>query len=58
MVTQLAKKEEYSWLQEVLSQSLQQSIQNLDTAYIKFFKENKLLPSDKSFGNNSYTLNS
>ena len=48
MVTQLAKKEEYSWLQEVLSQSLQQSIQNLDTAYIKFFKEKTGFPKFKS----------
>lgn len=48
MITQLAKKEEYSWLQEVLSQSLQQSIQNLDTAYIKFFKEKTGFPKFKS----------
>ena len=55
MVTQLAKKEEYSWLQEVLSQSLQQSIQNLDTAYIKFFKEKTGFPKFKSKRTHRYS---
>ena len=55
MVTQLAKKEEYSWLQEVLSQSLQQSIQNLDTAYIKFFKEKTGFPKFKSKRTHKYS---
>lgn len=55
MVTQLAKKEEYSWLQEVLSQSLQQSIQNLDTAYIKFFKEKTGFPKFKSKKTHRYS---
>lgn len=31
-------KREYAWLKEINSQSLQQSIKNLDNAYINFFK--------------------
>lgn len=47
-ITELSKQEETIWLKEVLTQSLQQSIQNLDTAYIKFFKEKRGFPKFKS----------
>lgn len=47
-IVELSKKEEYSWLKEVLAQSLQQTIQNLDTAFIKFFKEKTGFPKFKS----------
>jgi len=36
----LKKSEEYAFLNEVPSQSLQQAIRNLDTAYANFFKNN------------------
>lgn len=36
----LKKSEEYAFLNEVPSQSLQQAIRNLDTAYTNFFREN------------------
>jgi len=40
-------KNEYEWLKEINSQSLQQSITNLDKAYTAFFKEQKGFPSFK-----------
>lgn len=55
MITQLSKQEEYSWLKEVLAQSLQQSIQNLDTAFIKFFKEKTGFPKFKSKKTNRHS---
>ena len=36
----LKKREEYAFLNEVPSQSLQQAIRNLDTAYTNFFRKN------------------
>lgn len=40
-LTKLKKEEEFVWLKEINSQSLQSSLRNLDTAYNKFL-ENKL----------------
>ena len=37
-LTQLKKTEEFSWLNEVSSVCLQQSLMNLDVAYKNFFK--------------------
>lgn len=37
-LTDLKKQEEYTWLNEVSSECLQQSIRNLDQAFTKFFK--------------------
>ena len=54
-ITQLSKQEEYIWLKEVLAQSLQQSIQNLDTAFIKFFKEKTGFPKFKSKKTNRHS---
>ena len=45
----------YNWLNEVNSQSLQQSIQNLDTAYIKFFKQKTGFPKFKSKHSNRHS---
>ena len=45
-LTQLKTAKE--WLKEVNSQSLQQSLQHLDTAYQKFFKEGAGFPRFKS----------
>ena len=36
LLTQL--KKEFEWLKEVNSQSLQQTIKDLETAYVRFFK--------------------
>ena len=55
--------EETKWLKEVNSQSLQQSLVNLDCAYTRFFKEKKGFPKFKaksdnrqSFGNTQHTV--
>jgi putative transposase len=47
-VTQLKKDEKYSWLNEVGSQQLQQSLSNLDAAFTNFFKAKKGFPNFKS----------
>jgi putative transposase len=47
-LTKLKQQEEYKWLNEVNSQSLQQSIRNLDNAFQKFFREKKGYPKFKS----------
>ena len=45
---QLKKAEETSWLKEVNSQSLQASLENLDKAFTKFFRDKKGFPKFKS----------
>lgn len=47
-LTQLKKDEEFAWLKEVNSQSLQSSIRNLDIAYKKFFNKQNKFPRFKS----------
>lgn len=47
MLTCLKKQEEYSWLNEVNSQSLQQSLMNLDRAYNNFFNKRAKFPRFK-----------
>jgi putative transposase len=44
----MKKREEYCWLKEVNSLSLQASLANLDSAYTKFFREHKGFPRFKS----------
>ncbi len=44
----LKKDEATSWLKEVNSQSLQASLENLDKAFTKFFKDKKGFPKFKS----------
>jgi putative transposase len=44
----MKKSEEYCWLKEVNSLSLQASLANLDSAYTKFFREHKSFPRFKS----------
>ncbi|MEK6881683.1 MAG: RNA-guided endonuclease TnpB family protein [Nanoarchaeota archaeon] len=44
----LKKKEDTKWLNEVNSQSLQQSLRQLDVAYQRFFKKVSMFPSFKS----------
>ena len=56
-LTQLKKKEEYSWLNLAGSQQLQQSISNLDNAFTNFFKAKKGFPNFKSKHNkNSFRI--
>ena len=47
-LTILKRKEEYYWLKEVYSQSLQMSIRNLDNAFTTFFKAQNKFPKFKS----------
>ena len=47
-LTGLKKQEKYSWLKEINSQSLQDSLKNLETAYKNFFKFKKGFPKFKS----------
>lgn len=37
-LTNLKKQEEYSWIKEINSQTLQHSLRHLETAYINFFR--------------------
>lgn len=47
-LTELKHKEEYKWLKEVNSQSLQQALRNLDVAYNNFFKKQNKFPKFKA----------
>ena len=55
MITKLKKDEKTCWLQEVNAQSLQQSIQNMETAYINFFRNKKGFPKFKSKKSHRYS---
>lgn len=48
IVAQMKKQEEYVWLKEVNSQSLNVSIYNLEKAYTHFFRDKKGYPRFKS----------
>ncbi len=47
-LTIIKNKEETKWLKEVDSQSLQQSIRNMESAFTNFFREKKGFPKFKS----------
>ena len=47
-LTQLKKDENYIWLKEINSQSLQSGLKNLDTSYVNFFKKQTKFPKFKS----------
>ena len=47
-LSKLKKREEFSWLKEVDSQALQQSLKDLDSAYKHFFKFHSGFPKFKS----------
>ncbi len=51
MLTQLKKQEDFCWLVESNSQSLQQSLKNLDTAYKHFFRDKFNFPKFKKKNN-------
>jgi len=46
----LKKADEFKWLKEVNSQSLQASLKDLDTAYGRFFKKQSMFPKFKKKG--------
>ena len=48
LLTELKQNEEFSWLRNVNSQSLQQSLKHLDSAYKRFFKTKNGFPKFKS----------
>ena len=56
ILVSMKKDEKYSWLKEVNSQSLLCSLQNLDKAYVKFFREKKGYPKFKSRHNNNHSF--
>jgi len=47
-LTQLKKDEDYIWLKEINSQSLQSSLRNLDSSYMRFFRKQSKFPRFKS----------
>jgi len=47
-LTLLKKDDEFNWLKEINSQSLQASLKDLDTAYGRFFKKQAIFPKFKS----------
>ena len=51
-LTELKSKEEFSWLKEVNSQSIQASLHNLENAYQRFFTKKSKFPKFKSKKNN------
>lgn len=51
----LKKQEEFAWLKEVNSQSLQMALRNLDNAFQRFFKLKKSFPKFKSKKDNRKT---
>jgi len=52
---QLKKQEEFAWLKEINSQSIQKAVKNLDTAYLRFFKGIGGLPTfHKKHGKQSF----
>jgi putative transposase len=56
-LTQLKKKEEFTWLKEINSQTLQYSLNCLDIAYQGFFNKRTQFPKFKSKRNkNSFTI--
>jgi putative transposase len=56
-LTKLKKEEDFVWLKEINSQSLQSSLRNLDTAYNKFFRKQTKFPRFKSkYDKQSFTV--
>ena len=57
-LTELKKQEETKWLCEVATQSLQQSIRHMDSAFTRFFREKKGFPKfhSKKRGKLSFQL--
>jgi len=47
-LTQLKKDDDFNWLKEINSQSLQSSLRNLDNSYNRFFRKQSKFPRFKS----------
>ena len=47
-LTKLKKEDDTNWLKEINSQTLQQTLKNLEAAYLNFFRGNAEFPSFKS----------
>lgn len=47
-LTEMKKSDEYSWLKEINSQTLQFALRNLETAYVNFFRGNAKFPRFKT----------
>lgn len=47
-LTELKKDNEYAWLNEINSQTLQHALRHLETAYVNFFRGNAKFPNFKS----------
>lgn len=47
-LTELKKDEDYIWLNEINSQTLQHALRHLETAYVNFFRGNAKFPNFKS----------
>lgn len=48
MLTELKKEDGKEWLSEVSNECLQQSIRNMDSAFVKFFREKAGFPNFKA----------
>lgn len=57
-ITNWKNTEEFSWLKEVQAQALQQAMTDLDSAFIRFFREKKGYPKFKSKHDNRKTYRS
>jgi len=56
-LTELKKDEDYKWLKEVNSQTIQFALRCLDTSYVNFFRGNAQFPNFKSRKNkNTFTI--
>lgn len=56
-LTKIKGEEQFKWMKEINSQSLQSSLRNLDTAYNKFFRKQAKFPRFKSKHNKqSFTI--
>lgn len=55
-LTHLKKLEGYSWLNEVSAQTLQESLKNLDRAFINFYKGRASFPKFKSKKTNKFSF--
>ena len=56
-LTHLKKLEEYTWLNEVNSQTLQATLKNLDKAYKNFFEDRASFPKFKSKKTHRFSFN-
>jgi putative transposase len=54
---ELKKQDETSWLKEINSQTLQASLENMDKAFTKFFKDKKGFPKFKSKKDSKQSFN-